>query len=206
MPYLQPTLTRTSGGTDIYETNVGNVVQSVSAGTGITVGGTAAVPVINNAGVLSVAAGTGITLTGTAGQPVINAPNPTLIQSWLQNGLTVTTAVGGALTLIPGSQQATAVGQKWLISGSTVLNSTAANAAKVMTIVVQFNSSVNFKYLVNIPESTDILVGKFNLFSLVIDVPTSGDTSFALYAYGGPGGTDGAITAIVDMLTYTRLA
>jgi hypothetical protein len=47
-------------------------VESVSAGTGITVGGTASNPVVSNAGVLSVSAGTGITLDGTGAEPVVN--------------------------------------------------------------------------------------------------------------------------------------
>jgi hypothetical protein len=48
-------------------------VLSVSAGTGISLSGTASAPVVSNAGVLSVSAGTGISLSGTASAPVINA-------------------------------------------------------------------------------------------------------------------------------------
>lgn len=48
-------------------------VLSVTAGTGITVTGTATNPIVNNAGVLSVTAGTNITVTGTAADPIINA-------------------------------------------------------------------------------------------------------------------------------------
>jgi hypothetical protein len=47
-------------------------VLSVSAGTGISTSGTPSAPVINNAGVLSVSAGTGISTSGTPSAPVIN--------------------------------------------------------------------------------------------------------------------------------------
>jgi hypothetical protein len=46
-------------------------VQSVSAGTGITLSGTASDPIVNNDGVLSVGVGTGLTNTGTASDPII---------------------------------------------------------------------------------------------------------------------------------------
>jgi len=46
-------------------------VQSVSAGTGISLTGTASDPIVNNDGVLSVGVGTGLVNTGTAADPVI---------------------------------------------------------------------------------------------------------------------------------------
>ena len=64
-----------------YDASVGACVQvsgtndgvlSVSAGTGISITGTGANPVVNNTGVLSVSAGTGISITGTGANPVVN--------------------------------------------------------------------------------------------------------------------------------------
>jgi hypothetical protein len=49
-------------------------VSSITAGTNITIGGTASVPIINATGVQSVSAGTNITITGTATNPIINTP------------------------------------------------------------------------------------------------------------------------------------
>lgn len=46
-------------------------VESISAGTGITVGGTATIPTITNDGVLTVSSGTGITIGGTAQNPQV---------------------------------------------------------------------------------------------------------------------------------------
>lgn len=57
----------------LYTGGGGGTVTSVTAGTGITVTGTATDPVVNNAGVLGVTAGTNITLGGTAANPIINA-------------------------------------------------------------------------------------------------------------------------------------
>jgi hypothetical protein len=48
-------------------------VESVSAGNGIGISGTASNPIINNTGVLSVTAGTGVSLGGSAAEPIINA-------------------------------------------------------------------------------------------------------------------------------------
>lgn len=72
-------------------------VLSVSAGTGITLGGTAQAPSIANAGVLSVTAGTNITVTGTAANPVINgnAGTITAVSVATANGLAGSSS-GGA--------------------------------------------------------------------------------------------------------------
>lgn len=51
--------------------NVTGVVISVSAGTGISITGTATAPIINNTGVITVTAGAGISVTGTASNPII---------------------------------------------------------------------------------------------------------------------------------------
>lgn len=51
--------------------NVTNVVLSVSAGTGISITGTATAPIINNTGVITLTAGAGISVTGTASNPIV---------------------------------------------------------------------------------------------------------------------------------------
>jgi hypothetical protein len=51
----------------------GGGVDSVTAGTNITVSGTASEPVINNNGVRSLTAGTNVSLGGTVNDPVVNA-------------------------------------------------------------------------------------------------------------------------------------
>jgi len=51
----------------------GGGVDTVTAGTGISVTGTVTNPVINNAGVLTISAGTNISITGTAQNPIINS-------------------------------------------------------------------------------------------------------------------------------------
>ena len=56
----------------LLDTATQNGVLSVSAGAGITVGGTAQNPTVANAGVVSLTAGTGVALTGTAQAPVVS--------------------------------------------------------------------------------------------------------------------------------------
>ena len=72
----------TTGGTQITVANVAggastittpaNLVTSVTAGTGIIVGGTSAAPTVTNNGVTSLTSGTGITLGGTSTAPTIS--------------------------------------------------------------------------------------------------------------------------------------
>lgn len=67
---------------DMHGASVNTGVLSVTAGTGITVGGTAQDPVISNSGVLSVTAGSGISVGGTAQNPIVGVDStdlPTLI-------------------------------------------------------------------------------------------------------------------------------
>ena len=71
-------------------------VTSVTAGTAITVTGTATDPIINNAGVNSVTAGTNVTITGTATNPIISA-------SGGGGGGTVTSVTAGSGIVITGT-------------------------------------------------------------------------------------------------------
>jgi len=61
-----------AAGSTVTITGSGGTVQSVTAGTGISVTGTATNPIINNTGVLSVTGGSGVTITGTASAPIVN--------------------------------------------------------------------------------------------------------------------------------------
>jgi len=72
-------------------------VLSVSAGTGISTSGTPSAPVINNAGVLSVSAGTNISITGTATAPIVNQvyPSRTFIVDSLFNASFISLSTGG---------------------------------------------------------------------------------------------------------------
>ena len=74
-------------------TNTG--VLSLTAGTGIVLGGTAQSPVINSTGVLSLTAGSGIVLGGTAQSPVINSTIPYSGASSLSSSLQVGGFDGG---------------------------------------------------------------------------------------------------------------
>ena len=69
-----------SGTTAITVTNAG--VRTLTAGTNMTIGGTATDPTVINNGVRSITAGTNITVGGTANVPVINAsPNSVRVSS-----------------------------------------------------------------------------------------------------------------------------
>jgi hypothetical protein len=72
-------------------------VLSVSAGTGISTSGTASAPKINNTGVLSVSAGTNISITGTATAPIVNQvyPSRTFIVDSLNNASFISLTTGG---------------------------------------------------------------------------------------------------------------
>ena len=65
-----------AGTTAITVTNAG--VRTLTAGTNMTIGGTATDPTVINNGVRSITAGTNITVSGTANIPVINATNNTV--------------------------------------------------------------------------------------------------------------------------------
>lgn len=75
--------------------NAAAVVNSITAGTGIAVGGTATVPVVSNTGVISVTAGTNVTIGGTAANPIINASGGGGVASVTAGGHAVVT---GTLT------------------------------------------------------------------------------------------------------------
>jgi len=53
----------------------GGTVSSVNAGTGISITGTGSAPIVNNTGVLGITNGANITIGGTAANPIISAPN-----------------------------------------------------------------------------------------------------------------------------------
>lgn len=107
----------------LYTGGGGGTVTSVTAGTGITMTGTATDPIVNNAGVLSVTAGTNVTLGGTAANPIINASGG---GGGTVNSITAGTgiAVGGTAT-VPIVSNTGVIG---ITAGTNVtLGGTAAN-------------------------------------------------------------------------------
>jgi len=78
-------------------------VLSLTAGTGVSNTGTSQDPIVTNTGVLSVTAGNNITLGGTSQQPVINVTSPLVLPSptqtlFTQLGYAVDTAYAGPVT------------------------------------------------------------------------------------------------------------
>lgn len=67
------TITPDFANTTLTIASTGGIVDSITAGPGISVTGTATNPIVNNTGVISVTAGPGITITGTASNPIVNA-------------------------------------------------------------------------------------------------------------------------------------
>jgi len=82
-------------------------VSSVTAGTNITIGGTPTVPIINATGVQSVSAGTNITIGGTPTVPIINATGVQSVSAGTGISVSGTTAITvgntGVLSLTAGS-------------------------------------------------------------------------------------------------------
>ena len=83
----------------------GGAVDSVSAGTGITLTGTAQDVIVNNAGVLSVGVGSGLANTGTAQEPVIEiAPAGTITFDVVDaNDIETTDLSSVNFPVVPGS-------------------------------------------------------------------------------------------------------
>jgi hypothetical protein len=119
MPFfMQPAITKTASGVDFYETNVDNVVQSVTAGTGISVTGTSTAPVVNNSGVISLTAGDGISVTGTVSDPtiatasILGTPSMSLKGSRSGTATGVTSVpIGDAIETVSGGVYAFSGGQ-----------------------------------------------------------------------------------------------
>jgi hypothetical protein len=130
-------------------------VESVVAGTGITIGGTASDPIVNNAGVLSVSAGTGISVGGTASAPVINVSGlPTSFRlpaasAFTPSG-TVTAAGSGALTPISANFTVTA-NRFYRLTGTMSLTATATTDQIGLSL-----NGVSIPWWVWTPQSTEI--------------------------------------------------
>jgi hypothetical protein len=101
-----------------------NVVQSVSAGSGISVsGGTGATPSISNTGVLELTAGTNITITGTKSNYTINA-------SGGSGGVSSLNTKTGALSILAGTG---------ITVDNTVADEITINSTAVVESIVEGN-------------------------------------------------------------------
>jgi len=112
------TLSGSTGAVTISSTGGGGggSVNSVTAGTGITVTGTGADPVINNSGVLEATAGTGISLSGTKTNYTI--ANTGIISVTAGTGLTSTQVTPGNPTLNNDGVLQLTAGSNIVISGT----------------------------------------------------------------------------------------
>jgi hypothetical protein len=106
-------------------------VQTVSAGTNITVTGTSTDPVINNNGVLTVTGGTNITVTGTANNPIINssASLPVGILSTASTAITSLTTTETTILSLPFTLTQTS---NIYVAGKLGLQSISNNSAWVI--------------------------------------------------------------------------
>lgn len=95
-------------------------VKSVTAGTGITVGGTDTDPVITNAGVNSVSAGTGISVSGTTALTVTNSG----VTSLAGTGVSVSSSTGAVTITAPVVTGGTGIS----VSGSQTTSLTVTNS------------------------------------------------------------------------------
>jgi hypothetical protein len=127
----------------------GGGVTEVDAGTGISVTGTASVPIVNNLGILSVTAGSGIAITGPAQTPTV-ATDATVAKVIITTSSYVQPAIGSSIFLAVTSTSGLVPGEGIVIgnggggymllsiSGSTNLTAVnlggPTNAAAGMTI------------------------------------------------------------------------
>jgi len=93
-----PGISITGGGTIINNTGV----LTVTAGTSISLTGTAQNPIVNNTGVLTATAGTDVTLTGTAQNPIVNV------------GSAATSIVAGNSIKLTGTSTAPIINQRYI--------------------------------------------------------------------------------------------
>jgi hypothetical protein len=100
-------------------------VLSLTAGTGISLAGTASAPIVNNTGVLSLTAGTGISLAGTASAPIVN--NTGL----LTNSFPTQTAVYG-----PSTNPSPAVNTQYALNANLGMCSGASYAQAPTTATI----------------------------------------------------------------------
>ena len=142
--YLNPTSVTTDVYGRVTAITAGSApVTSVSAGPGISIGGSTTNPTINNTGVLSVSNGSGISIGGTTSNPtIVNTGVLGLTSSNAGAGITI----GGSSTvpLISNSGVRTITAGSGITLGGTaqnpVINATAASSVPLMSRTL-FNST-----------------------------------------------------------------
>ena len=103
-------------------------VATLTAGTGISLTGTSTNPIVNNGGVLSVTAGTNVTLAGTAANPIINVTSAGVTAG---DGITVVgtqIAVDSTVVRLTGAQS---------LDNKILTNSPSVQATVVNTQTIQ---------------------------------------------------------------------
>lgn len=98
----------------------GGLVTSVTAGTGISVTGTASAPIVNLSGTVltGLTAGTGITLTGTSSVPIVNISGSVVTGITAGTGITVTGSAPSPTVALTSSSM-TIGGQSISLGGTT---------------------------------------------------------------------------------------
>jgi hypothetical protein len=130
-------------GANFYTTaSSGSGVNSVTAGTGITVTGTSTAPIINNAGVNTITAGSGISIGGTSTNPTISASGTAGVTTFSggTTGLTPNVATTGDI-LLAGTLNAVNGGSgragtlTGVLYGNGTSAQTVATAAQIVSAI-----------------------------------------------------------------------
>ena len=179
---LTPSLVNTSLTVD----NTG--VLSVSAGTGISVGGTAQNPSVANSGVLSVAAGTGISLGGTAQNPSV--ANAGVLSVSAGTGISV-----GGTAQNPSIAQSNGYAYVTTVGATQMLNN--LNGVNVITNFSTLIGSTGF----TLPSPTTIAIPAIGTYRVIVRICVTGiatASNMVFYLrYNG--------TAVLSSATYTTL-
>ena len=211
-------------GINFYTTaSSGSGVNSVTAGTGITVTGTSTAPIINNAGVNSVTAGSGVTISGTSTNPIINATG---------SASGVSSFSGGSTGLLPSAASTGAISLSGLLSvayggtgntvnasasctgnAATVTNGVYKNTANVFTGVNQFPTGVGINaanpnpslwglYAKSSGNNPAIFAESSNVYAAITVAASAGG---AMAFYYGVAGSVGSLVGSIS-LTSTSTA
>ena len=182
----------TLGAGRVFDNRYNVPVESVTAGTGISIGGTASAPIITNTAPNVPLAP--VVLSNSLGSPLVQA--------------IITNATPAEERVFAGTTQAALTGQYWLISSKYSIVSTGSSATNVF-IDVEYDGNTFGQTLVEVSESTTAQRGTFTLLVLVpaasAPPPAQQQTTMKLRV-DTDGALSGTVTATLSMLTYTRLA